>query len=482
MTRLPFRCIRALTGLSTAILILLPPGAAHAATTTFFTASQVATPVSSGVTSDTIRSEGYVFTYTRDKLFTGGLGPDPIGRPVRVPWPSGVEAQAVTTGPNPGGAQIVIRRADGAPFAIAAFTAKLLANTAATGASFEIMPSLNGEDAFNDPLYFDASGYAGISFPYGPPATAQLAGYDRYTISLFVDFALTALTFLSAGPDPTATAPVVPSATATPIATPTSTGAPTATPASLSPFSCYKVTAQRAPAGQPPFPRFTPRTGDLLEDAFGGDPLAVDVSKARTICSPASVAGAAPPAVLDAAHLEGYAITSSKTTPPQPPFRRSTHTIQNQLGTLALTVTGVASVLVPSAAALGSGGAPPPAGALPDHFACYWVAVAKAPAGQPPLPAFAPTTAAVDDQLGGSVQVTLRKPTKLCLPASLNGGDPDAIGHTGHLVCYAARANAPAPPQPRFTSVVLSTNDEFGDEVLRALKIAEVCLPSARVD
>jgi hypothetical protein len=34
--------------------------------------------VAAGVTWDTISSNGHLFTYTRDKLFTGGTGTDPI--------------------------------------------------------------------------------------------------------------------------------------------------------------------------------------------------------------------------------------------------------------------------------------------------------------------------------------------------------------------------------------------------------------------
>ena len=173
---------------------------AHASTVAFFNNSQVATPVASGVTSDAVSSNGYLFTYTRDKLFTGGVGlTEPIGRPVLVSWPAGVEAQAVTTGPSPSGAQITIQRVDGDVFDLTTFTAKLLANTAATGAAIEIMPSLNGQDGFNDPLFFDATGFAGNTFSYGPApsflgSTALLTGFDTYTMSLFVDFAVTALT------------------------------------------------------------------------------------------------------------------------------------------------------------------------------------------------------------------------------------------------------------------------------------------------
>lgn len=128
--------------LSVAWACLLPLPAVTG-TTVFFDSSQAAALVSAGTTSETITSEGYLFTCTRDKLFTGGVGlTNPIGRTVRVPWPQGVEAQAVTSGPSPGGAKLVIQRVDGKVFALTSFTARLLANTAATGANIEIMPSL----------------------------------------------------------------------------------------------------------------------------------------------------------------------------------------------------------------------------------------------------------------------------------------------------------------------------------------------------
>jgi hypothetical protein len=166
---------------------------------TFFNSSQVATLVSEGTTSDKIRSNGYYFTYTRDKLFTGG-GPVPIGRYVRIPWPQGVEAQAVTAGPNPGKAKITIERVDGDIFDFTSFTAKLLANTAGAGGTLEVVPFLNGQEVLPNPVTFDATGYYGSTFTYNTSAnpwgsTAPLTGYDQYTIDLYVDFALVGLAF-----------------------------------------------------------------------------------------------------------------------------------------------------------------------------------------------------------------------------------------------------------------------------------------------
>jgi hypothetical protein len=179
----------------------LAHAAADARITVFFDGSQVATLVDSGVTSDTISSNGYLFTYTRDKLFTGGTG-QIIGRQVRVPWPLGIEAQAVTTPPagvTDYKARIRIQRVDGNVFDLTAFTAKLLANTAGAGGSIEIMPLLDGEDAFNDPVYFNATGYYGSTFSYDTSpnyqgSTALLRGFDTYKIGLYVDFAFIGLT------------------------------------------------------------------------------------------------------------------------------------------------------------------------------------------------------------------------------------------------------------------------------------------------
>lgn len=177
----------------------------RAVTTIFFDASQATSLVATNATSDTISSEGYSFTYTRDNLFTGGTT-NVIGRPVRVFWPDGLEAQYVTTTNNK--AQITIRRVDGAVFDLTAFSAKLLANPGA-GRAIEIVPFLNGEEPLNDPLTFDvSSGYYGSlhSFDTTTPgyigSTAALTNYDAYVLSLTLDYALMSLTVVDANLPP----------------------------------------------------------------------------------------------------------------------------------------------------------------------------------------------------------------------------------------------------------------------------------------
>ncbi len=214
--KLPFAS-RATPATLAAVLVLcsflLP---IRAATTVFFNPSQMATPVASGDTSETVKCSGYVFTYSLDKYWYPGisLGPGtPTGRFQSVVWPNGLHAQAITAGPSGpvttgGGATVTIKRVDGTSFDLKTFTAKLLANTAGAGGAFEIMPLLNDNDGFPDPLTLDATGYGGQTFTY---ATPSLTGFDTYQINLYVDFALTGVTLEGAEiPQPALTAERLP--------------------------------------------------------------------------------------------------------------------------------------------------------------------------------------------------------------------------------------------------------------------------------
>lgn len=166
-------------------------------TTTFFNASQTSTVISSTINSVTIQSGDYRFTYSVDGYWSPYQGGQPTGRFFSVNWPTGVQAQAITAGPLVGtGANITIKRADGKKFDLRSFTGKILLNTAGAGGAFEIMPLLNGNDGYPDPLQYDCTGYSGMSFPYTP----ALTNYDTYKIHMWGDFALTALTIDDTNP------------------------------------------------------------------------------------------------------------------------------------------------------------------------------------------------------------------------------------------------------------------------------------------
>lgn len=189
----------ALFGFVAALWLTTQP--ARAVTNILFSATQTTNLLATNINSDTIETAGYVFTLSRDKLFTGGYGlTNPIGRSLRIRWPDGLEAQAITTGPNVGtGARITLTRADGQPFDIRRFTFRLLGNTGGAGAMLEIMPLVNGEDAFPDPLMYQATGFYGQTFTN---LTPELSGYDTYKLKLYVDFALMSLTLVDPSPPP----------------------------------------------------------------------------------------------------------------------------------------------------------------------------------------------------------------------------------------------------------------------------------------
>jgi hypothetical protein len=89
-------------------------------------------------------------------------------------------------------ASVTLYRTDKRIFSILSFTAKLLCNTAATGADFEVAAILQGNDMANSPFFYGASGYGGMVFTYD--TSASLVGADNYNIALFCDFALTSIT------------------------------------------------------------------------------------------------------------------------------------------------------------------------------------------------------------------------------------------------------------------------------------------------
>lgn len=170
-----------------------------AVTNVFFNPYQTAAVVSTNMTSTTIQSRGYLFTYSVDGWWSAYAGGPPTGRLQPVVWPTGVDAQTITAGPSGPlsqqvSASITLRRVDGQVFDLNTFTGKLLGNTAGAGAAFELMPQINGNDAFANPLTYDATGYAGQSFSYAPMRT----GYDTYVLSLWMDFGLTQLTVADA--------------------------------------------------------------------------------------------------------------------------------------------------------------------------------------------------------------------------------------------------------------------------------------------
>jgi len=256
---------------------------------------------------------------------------------------------------------------------------------------------------------------------------------------------------------------------------------PTEAAPPLDHFVCYKAAAAKAPKGAAPFPKFAPTSVtavDALSSTDPNDQHRLDLKKPLVVCNPVDKNGEDPTAPTHAAHLEGYAVKISKTVPKQPKPVKTVLGVENQVGPLKLRVAAPERLLVPSAKALGSAGAPPLGPTTVDHFKCYKAKVAKAKKGTPPFPTFMKTSVTLTDQFGGPLVYDLKKPTRLCLPANKNDESPAAPTHADQLVCYAAKLAKQKPRQPKFTAQVVSTANQFGPEVLRAKSLVELCVPS----
>ncbi len=243
-------------------------------------------------------------------------------------------------------------------------------------------------------------------------------------------------------------------------------------------YLCYTARKARPPRGAAAFPRFEPRAGvtvtDALSSALPNDQHLVDLTKSTTLCVPANKNGEG---IVDTeTHLEGYKAKRTRTRPNQPRFAKRALQVENQLGHFEMLLNAAHDLLVPSAAVDGSGGAAALDTTDVGHFRCYKARLARRPRGAPG-PAPTPRAISVTDAFGERL-FNLQKPTRVCLPANKNDEDPDAPNTPGTLLCYAAKLARTSPRQARFQSRLVSTHNQFGDEVLKLAKEFEFCVPS----
>ena len=243
-------------------------------------------------------------------------------------------------------------------------------------------------------------------------------------------------------------------------------------------FLCWKTAVAEAPPNTPPFLQFTPVTklkvADAISSSGPNDPCRLDVQTSKFLCNPANKNGESPRAPKHPGHLGAYTAVLSQTQQPQPPFVKQRRKIENQLGRFVLSLEDLDTLLVPTAKALGTDGAPGLTDGVPDHYHCYQATVAKARPGQPPFPTFTPVQVTVRDQLAGPLRLDLEGPKSFCAPANVAQEDPDAFDHAGHLVCYKAQLATTDPPQAKPAQQIVSLRNRFGDEVL----VGEVDCPT----
>jgi cysteine-rich repeat protein len=222
----------------------------------------------------------------------------------------------------------------------------------------------------------------------------------------------------------------------------------------LDPFLCYQA---KTTAGTT---KFVAQEGVGLVDRFGAS--SVTAKGPNRLCAPANVFFEQPAAPAHPDHLEGYPVK------PAVKFAGTTiQTVMTTFGTLALSVKKPATLLVPTAKSHAT--TPPDAPTTLDHFQCYQAKTTSS------TPKFAVRTGIpVTDQFGSMI-VTVKKPTRLCVPVDANGVTPAAETHPNHLVCFQVKQTS----LPKFATVSpLFTRNQFGTETIDARKPTELCVPA----
>jgi hypothetical protein len=209
----------------------------------------------------------------------------------------------------------------------------------------------------------------------------------------------------------------------------------------LNHFMCHELERQ-------PFDRFPVTLSDRLGNGT------VEVARPKRLCNPADLNGQPPAVPSDPEHLVAYEIK-------QPNFTKIyDQKVVDEFGTLFVDIVRPELIMVPSHKSLT---APPPPVTDPElpHFKCYRVRRAS----------FRTDGLAVTDQLG-SYTVNLKKPFRLCLPASKNGSgvsDPNS-----NLLCYKQRS---VPKRPPYTSPIYVDN-QFGPKTFEVTRTREFCVPA----
>jgi len=229
------------------------------------------------------------------------------------------------------------------------------------------------------------------------------------------------------------------------------------------PFLCYRV---RTFADTP---KFSPVLALPLSNAF--DSVSWDVLKRSGLCTPVNASGAG---VVDGAtHVASYAI---RVSPGAMSLTDRRTVVVDRLGQLSVDTNRPDRLLVPTASDRQTPVLPPdPNTHEVDAYQCYRVRVTP---GTPGVPSG--TRIPVVDQLNQPTIVEVRKPTRLCLPVSVDGSPIE--NPFGHLMCYKVKR---ASGQPRHVRVLgiyannqLENENPGGPGRLTTTREDELCMPA----
>ena len=197
------------------------------------------------------------------------------------------------------------------------------------------------------------------------------------------------------------------------------------------------------------------RRSVTLTDVFGT--RTSEVLRATDMCAPADKNGEDPDALGSASYLAAYQLKEG-------PFARiSGQQVTNQFGSITLDIRQPRSLLVPSSFS-DSGPPSSTSGEFLSHFACYDVRVTNGTAR------FQPRTVSVQTDFE-DVDVLVRRPSQLCVPASKNGETPGAPGFPESLLCYQAKV-------PGAFSLPAFFSNQFGQQTSTLRQRRHFCVPS----
>ncbi len=239
-------------------------------------------------------------------------------------------------------------------------------------------------------------------------------------------------------------------------------------------FFCAEARQARAPRGAPPLPTFHARVGVSVVDRFTrplpSERYTLDVKRAEAFCPPVRLDDGE---LVDAlSGLEVYEARRTRRKPAPPPLPTVSETIESALGVVRLRIGTVAALGVPTLATGSVGGSGPER----DHLACYQVKEERGPDTRR-------GALRIDVQTSEGVRaVEVRKPVRLCVPASVRGDDPGAPKHPVDLLCFDARLARDTRVARAPGSELVATRNPFGHEVLKLGAARMLCVPAARTD
>jgi hypothetical protein len=221
-------------------------------------------------------------------------------------------------------------------------------------------------------------------------------------------------------------------------------------------YLCYKATDVTRP-------RPTLEPIDIVDQFHSA---AYAVNRAGLLCTPADKNSEG---VVDReTHLKGYTLKRLAGEHLQPVVD-----VANQFGTLRLHAIRESHLLVPSSKRVDDDDPPQPDPLQPgfEHYMCYKASVE----GGTPFPKN--VIVEVSDQFGFG-KYLLRKPTRICAPASkkrVSGPLEPIRNGLRHLVCYSVR-----PIQRTSPPDLVHARNQFGLEHLKIRGERELCVPSVK--